>query len=604
MKDRFGRFVLLAGLAAAHGAHAQGTVQDAYGPIVEWQQSSGFEVTPIHVGLLPDGDLFFLNEFNFLFYPGTSPRTPGFQPEFVFRMRPTPAGSTPPAAVLVQPTPSPPSLRPLLDGNTGRFRSLVCGGHALMADGNLFFASGSDTLVDLARYDGGDILGSLKIDGLTETYTYDPLTGAWVENPGLIARGPLTGEPRRWYATVTRLADSRMLVTGGYEKVLPSQAYNPSVEVFDPAANAWAVVSGTQDTPRGIENPDYTHVFQFPNARQPGSVMVIGGSGEPMYLSLTGKSPLWQRTGRYRPGAKEFIDASAPQQVFPNHGSSSALLPMRLPEDGWGYSNGSVAIVAGAHHTPMASRVDVYDPATDAWRAPIETSGPRHHPSTVLLPDGRLLILAGYDDESPVSQTGFAEYVDPRNNFAMSKGSARMPEVRGYHTVTALLPDGRVLVGGGNVDDRDAREQSNFRYYSPDYMFKPRPQFTLAQDSMALGGRSVISVPHQTVVAEAALVGLASMTHSYDMNQRHVQVRVTNMHITLKSVSGRSMPASAQECAGTPDLCSDLYAVDAPTSAETTPPGHYMLFILDGGRVPSTGRIVRLWTPPGRGPAT
>ena len=42
-------------------ADAQNTVQDFYSPTVQWRQASGWEVTPIHVGLLPNGELFFLN---------------------------------------------------------------------------------------------------------------------------------------------------------------------------------------------------------------------------------------------------------------------------------------------------------------------------------------------------------------------------------------------------------------------------------------------------------------------------------------------------------------------------------------------------------------
>src|SRR6185503_955130 len=116
-------------------------------------------------------------------------------------------------------------------------------------------------------------------------------------------------------------------------------------------------------------------------------------------------------------------------------------------------------------------------PAADAWRPSIALHGARGHPSTVLLPDGRILVLAGWnEDPNPVKQVGFAEYIDPRNDFALTQGSAYMPETRGYHSVSVLLPDGRVLVGSGNVAGADGRERSDFRYYYPDYMFKPRPQ--------------------------------------------------------------------------------------------------------------------------------
>ena len=578
MKRIFESLVLLCSLAAAQ-VNAQGAIHDSYGPTIQWRQPSGFEVTPIHIGLLPNGNLFFVNEYNFFENPGKDIASPGFEAEFMFLMQPTPADSSPPASVLIQPLANPPSLPRVLDArtNTLELKSLTCSGHALMADGKLFFAGGPDAFVDLKLYNSGNLPDSLTIEGIAESVTYDPFSSVWIENPNTVVPGPSTHEPLRWYPTVTRLADSRMLVTGGYEKVYPHLAYNPSVEVFDPRSNSWSPVSDTRDTPGGIENPDYTHVFQYP---ADGRVMMLGGSAEPLFLDLNAQDK-WRHTNNYRPGAKEYIDRAAPEKVFPNFSSSSALLPLRLPEGNWGYANGSVINVGGDPHSRLGGQIDVYDPGADAWGPSISMHGPRHHASAVVLPDGRILILAGWnDDASPIKQTGYAEYVDPRNNFALSQGSAYMPETRGYHTLTVLLPDGRVLVGGGNVDGNDATEWTDFRYYYPDYMFKTRPEIVSAQDTIYIGGYSSLIVPHGTAIGEAALVGLGSMTHSFDMNQRHVQLRVFGPVFT--------------RCLDDPNACQDTYVIQAPTAAESAPPGHYMLFILDANRVPSSGKILKL----------
>ena len=90
-----------------------------------------------------------------------------------------------------------------------------------------------------------------------------------------------------------------------------------------------------------------------------------------MLLFQDGPAKFWLRTDDYRPGAREFIDAAAPQTVFPNFASSSALLPLRLPEDSWGYANGSIINVGGYPQTPMEGHIDVYDPIASAWRPSI-----------------------------------------------------------------------------------------------------------------------------------------------------------------------------------------------------------------------------------------
>jgi galactose oxidase len=594
---RFVRGLALLLCLSAAPALAQGTLADSYSDLVQWRQSSGIEVTPIHVGLLPTGNLFLINEYNYLFHPEVDLMAPGFDPEFLFLMQPTPLGAPLPGSVLIAPLVTPPPFAMMMDSatNSMRMETLVCTGHAFMADGSVLFASGGDARVDMALYNKGDLYHALTVDGIADSLTLHPATNTWTLNPSLVVAGPRTGRPLRWYATVTRLADSRMLVTGGYERVVPELQYNPSVEAFDPAKNAWAAASGVTATPPGIENPDYTHVFQYPQAYSGfNAVLMIGGSGEPLFLYLDPNGNTWRRTGSFRPGAKEYIDANPTAKVFPNQRSSSALLPLRLPEDGWGYSNGSVINVGGEHATPMGSHIDVYDPASNAWRASIPMHGIRHHPSAVLLPDGRVLIIAGYDDESGASQTGYAEYVDPKNGFAVTQGSARMPETRGYHAVTVLLPDGRVLVGSGNGDGEDAMERSDFRYYYPDYMSKPRPKLLAAQEAMQIGGEALFLVPHGTAIGEVALLGLGAQTHSFDMNQRHVQLRLASTTYTFRLTAGQWLPAAPEQCAGDPDLCQDLHFVDAPAAAQIAPPGPYMLFILDQNRVPSMGKMVML----------
>lgn len=70
-------------------------------------------------------------------------------------------------------------------------------------------------------------------------------------------------------------------------------------------------------------------------------------------------------------------------------------------------------------------------------------------------------------------------------------------------------------------------------------------------------------------VSEIVLVGLGSMTHAFDFNQRHVQLAVTGSTATTAAVTG-------------------------PPNPQTAPPGHYMLFVLDQARTPSIARVVHL----------
>ena len=104
-------------------------------------------------------------------------------------------------------------------------------------------------------------------------------------------------------------------------------------------------------------------------------------------------------------------------------------------------------------------------------------------------------------------------------------------------------------------------------------MLKPRPSLLLAQATFSLGEYFWALTGGKTPISEMVLVALGSMTHSYDMNQRLVEVEI--------AYSG--------------DYGEDTLLIGrAPQSAAVAPPGHYMLFALDGGRVPSVGQIISL----------
>ena len=219
---------------------------------------------------------------------------------------------------------------------TCELKTIACSGHALMADGNVFFGGGSWGLVEIDKplmtpmlHERHALSGNLsnsssiiKGSGISESLTYNTVSNRWIKNPDSIGVGTATSRPLRWYPTVTRLADSRMMLTGGYENVLPVlEPHNRSVEVFDPVTNTWSITSNFSDIPEGIANPDYTHVYQFPMDYVGGTrydmVMMLGGTAEPLFLFMNGRQSGWHSSGKLRPGAQLFIDSSAPAKSTP-----------------------------------------------------------------------------------------------------------------------------------------------------------------------------------------------------------------------------------------------------------------------------------------------
>jgi len=224
-------------------------------------------------------------------------------------------------------------------------------------------------------------------------------------------------------------------------------------------------------------------------------------------------------------------------------------------------------------HTPFEQRVDVYDPLF-GWRPSLDLGAPRHHPSTVELPDGRTLIVNGHDMDNGGTSVQQAQYVDPADGFSVEAGVATSGVTRGYHSIALLLPDGRVLVAGGR--DRDTKtslEKPTYQIYSPDYLSRTRPVITAAPTDVGYGALFGIGVVGP-VPTEVVLLGLGSMTHSFDSNQRSIE-------LPMGAVPGTT---------GGPTLV----VAGAPADAHVAPPGHYLLVVLGPDRTPSAARVVHI----------
>ena len=237
------------------------------------------------------------------------------------------------------------------------------------------------------------------------------------------------------------------------------------------------------------------------------------------------------------------------------------------------YRPGKVLIVGGSdvpsgRPTNSAETIDL-NGGSPAWSYTGSMVSARRQFNATLLPDGRIVATggtsaAGFSD--PAGGVHAAEMWDPATGRWTTWASNVVTRV--YHSTTILLPDGRLLHSGSG-DGGNLPRELNAELFSPPYLFRgARPRIDSAPSVVSYGERfDVASTDAGTVVA-ASWVRLSSVTHAFDQNQRYLQLGFE------RSPSG--------------------VTVTAPSSANLAPPGHYMLFLLNGDGVPSVARIMQV----------
>jgi hypothetical protein len=210
--------------------------------------------------------------------------------------------------------------------------------------------------------------------------------------------------------------------------------------------------------------------------------------------------------------------------------------------------------------TETAEIIDFADPVPAwSWASPMHFR--RDHPDSVILPDGKVLVIGGgFDHDTP---TYPSELFDPDTE-TWTVAATMKSQLRGYHSSALLLPDGRVISAGGN-DPCPCPKTAEF--YSPGYLFRgPRPVITSAPASVQYGQTFDVFTPDESVIDTVVFIRPGASTHSRNMSQRYVALAFTPGTGRLEAT--------------------------APSNGNAAPPGYYLLFIVDNDGVPSEAVFV------------
>ena len=202
---------------------------------------------------------------------------------------------------------------------------------------------------------------------------------------------------------------------------------------------------------------------------------------------------------------------------------------------------------------------------------------PRLHLNAVLLPDRTVFVSGGSlkQEDQPLARLE-GEIYDPATDDWTLTAAATVPRL--YHSTAVLLPDGRVVAAGGNPEGGsqvawippDDEEEMRLEVFSPPYLFKgPRPTITAAPTQATYGQTITIDTPQASTISSVSLVRNGVTTHSFDSEQRLVDLPITG-----------ETAAAIQ--------------VAVPANPNLAPPGWYMIFLVDTDGVPSVATWIQV----------
>ncbi len=337
----------------------------------------------------------------------------------------------------------------------------------------------------------------------------------------------------RFYATTLTIADGRAITLFG--------SASKSIEAYT-HGTGWAA-------PVGLPVSYHHHIYYPWTYLLPDGKLFIAGPHVPT-----------QRFDWAAPAAFDSFPTNAGNRSTGGEKGTSVMQILRPPD----YK--PVVIIAGGN-TPQseqtAEQIDLSE-AAPAWTSLPNLNVARAQQFTgVLMPDGRIFIAGGV---SGGPDGGPCEIYDPQNPGDGWQLGPSMKYARTYHSSIILLADGSILAGG---DPQVGGVPTPHERYFPDYFTVARPTITNAPTTINYGDIFTVDTPDAATINEVILLRPGAVTHGFNMSQRGLELAITG--------------------AG-----ANSVDVEVPSNANLAPPGWQLLFILDGSRVPSVGRWIRL----------
>ncbi|CAG8234191.1 unnamed protein product, partial [Penicillium nalgiovense] len=397
-----------------------------------------------------------------------------------------------------------------------------------------------------------DSTGMMVVTGgndASETRLFNSVTNNWTSASEM--------KLRRGYQASATLSDGRVFVIGG--SWAGGSNYDKDGEVYDPATKNWTMLPDakvcpmkTKDMEGAWRADNHGWLFGWKNL----SIFQAGPSKNMNWYSAHGN-------GSVEPAGLRMNDRDSM--------SGNAIM--------FDAVKGKILTVGGSPS---------YDKTFGTNHAHIITNGepnetPKVEPAaggtmhrkrvfhtTVVLPDGKVAIFGGqrygvaFNEENVQLSP---EIYDPAKNTFTELQLNNI--VRVYHSVSILLPDGRVLNAGGGLCGNCTANHYDGQIFTPPYLLtnsgepRPRPEILSELEDYTVVGSTLESK------SPAVSSQLPRSTHTVNTDQRHIP-------LDLELVSHAE----------------NTYKTTLPEDSGILIPGYWVLFVMDNEGAPSIAKIM------------
>ncbi|MBE9030234.1 DUF1929 domain-containing protein [filamentous cyanobacterium LEGE 11480] len=397
--------------------------------------------------------------------------------------------------------------------------NIFCSGQVLLPSGQVLITGGSQEINGVRNF------------GIATAQLFNPSDNS-------LRRLPQSMNLSRWYPAVTTLGNGTVLLQGGRDEKKKSVL---TPEIYNPKTQKWKLLTGATNSEIYQNGWWYPKSYVMPG----GKVLVLPRGKNQMWALNPRGTGSWEKLGQL-PGPN--LSSSAPAVM---------------------YDTNKILVIQGVQ---QASTIDIRG-GVPKVAATGGLSQPRHWANATALPNGEVLLVGGASkNQKEENAVNYTEMWNP--NTGQWTPGATAQKSRLYHSTALLLPDGRVLIGGGGPPGPVVNQ--NAEIYSPPYLFKPdgsgkraaRPKIVTPIAGARYGQTVNVNFSNAQKISRVTLIRTGSVTHSFNMDERMRRLPFTQQGKQLR--------------------------IRFPKGRNVTPPGHYMLFLVNDQGVPSKSRIIKL----------